>query len=209
MTSVSALPFTKTCCHDSIKSTEVQLLPHTTTSTPTSAAGEKSAQNEHGDKTLKSESATCEESEERGMLSRDREESEERDMVSRDREDGEERDMVSRDREESEESDRLSRDGDISRDSEDVTETFYMKLLAAVRVWVSSSAIDISTGLPQETGEERSVHLPPVHSVSGHQLQWNIFRRQMMSSLPRVCSDFKLNLQQSQDKVVQLASHFQ
>ena len=196
MTSVSALPFTKTCCHDSIKSTEVQLLPHTTTSTSTSAAGEKSAQNEHGDKTLKSESATCEESEERGMLSRDREESEERDTVSHGGEDGEEKDMV-------------SRDGDISRDSEDVTETFYTKLLAAVRVWVSSSAIDISTGLPQETGEERSVHLPPVHSVSGHQLQWNIFRRQMMSSLPRVCSDFKLNLQQSQDKVVQLASHFQ
>ena len=81
-----------------------------------------------------------------------------------------------------------------------------MKLSRAVKVWVSSEGC-VTT--PPPRAQDEVVYLPAVHAVSGHQLQWGIFRRQLMSSLPRVCADFRVSLEEAQDKVIQLAGHFQ
>lgn len=52
------------------------------------------------------------------------------------------------------------------------------------------------------------VFLPVVHSVHGDQLQWNIFHRQLVASLPKLCSQLKLDLTEAQESVTNTARQF-
>ena len=56
--------------------------------------------------------------------------------------------------------------------------------------------------------EGGGVFLPAVHSVHGDQLQWNIFHRQLVASLTKVCSQLKLNLPDAQESLTNTARQF-
>ena len=52
------------------------------------------------------------------------------------------------------------------------------------------------------------VFLPAVHSFHGNKLQWNIFHRQMVGSLAKVCSQLKLDLAETQESITNIARQF-
>ena len=52
------------------------------------------------------------------------------------------------------------------------------------------------------------VFLPAVHSFHGDKLQWNIFHRQMVGSLAKVCSQLKLDLAETQESITNIARQF-
>ena len=52
------------------------------------------------------------------------------------------------------------------------------------------------------------VFLPAVHSFHGNKLQWNIFHRQMVGSLAKVCSQLKLDLAEAQESITNIARQF-
>ena len=90
------------------------------------------------------------------------------------------------------------------------TQSSFTKIFQALSTWLTSSVEESRVTTPPESDERERVYLPPVPSVSGSQvqMQWSVFQRQMVSYLPRVCTDLKLNLALAQDKLTELARHF-
>ena len=80
----------------------------------------------------------------------------------------------------------------------------FVKLSRALATWTTSF---VTTS--HVAGKSVDVYLPAVHSVTGKQIQWNIFRRQLNSALPKVCASLNVNLTYAQQKVTEYASHFQ
>ena len=99
----------------------------------------------------------------------------------------------------------------------------FTKISRAFSIWLAvpsspydddddSSASQVDPGT-KETSSDGSavgggVFLPAVHSFHGDQLQWNIFHRQMVGSLAKVCSQLKLDLAEAQESVTSMARQF-
>ena len=94
----------------------------------------------------------------------------------------------------------------------------FTKISRAFSTWLTrplspcdddSSAVGVK---PADRGGSTTSHggvfLPAVHSVHGDQLQWNIFHRQMVGSLPKVCAQLNLDLSEAQESITNMASHF-
>ena len=80
----------------------------------------------------------------------------------------------------------------------------FVKLSRAVATWRSSCLTP-----PLVTGGAEDVFLPAVHGVTGKQIQWDIFSRQMNSALPKVCASLNVNLTHAQHKLTECAQRFQ
>ena len=92
----------------------------------------------------------------------------------------------------------------------------FTKISRAFSTWlVHSSQCDApSTVGLEETGvtegsADCAVFLPAVHSVHRNQLQWSIFRRQLVGSLPKVCAGLEISLSEAQHTLMDLTSQFQ
>ena len=102
--------------------------------------------------------------------------------------------------------------GDERNSSSKTTDSF-TKISQAFSTWLAppSSPSDDGHGTIQvepAAKESDGVFLPAVHSVHGNQLQWNIFHRQIVASLPKVCSQFKLDLPEAQETLTNMAKQF-
>ena len=102
-----------------------------------------------------------------------------------------------------------------------ITDSF-TKISRAFSTWLAvpsspyddddSSASQVDPGTKETSSDSRAVgggvFLPAVHSFHGDQLQWNIFHRQMVGSLAKVCSQLKLDLAEAQESVTSVARQF-
>lgn len=94
-----------------------------------------------------------------------------------------------------------------TRDSQ--SQSSFVKISQALSTWLARSPV-FGDPLPTpKVTEGETLFLPMVHSLTGSQIQWKIFRKQMASSLPKVCSDLNVDLPLAQDRLTELASHFQ
>ena len=88
----------------------------------------------------------------------------------------------------------------------------FTKLSMAVTNWVTGSQVDCdqqAKPLGDGSGQCSVVFLPAVHSVTGNQLQWNIFSRQLALSLTGVCADLEVNASHAQESLTGFTRHFQ
>lgn len=82
------------------------------------------------------------------------------------------------------------------------------KLSGALVTW-TTHCVTASTAVGGCGLEEREhVFLPAVHSVTGRQLQWSIFSKQLNSALEKVCSSLKVNLAHAQEIITDYTSQF-
>ena len=118
--------------------------------------------------------------------------------------------------------DRDVRGRELNAVEEKVTDSF-TKISRAFSTWLAvpsspynddddSSASQVES-VAKETYSDGSavgggVFLPAVHSFHGDKLQWNIFHRQMVGSLAKVCSQLKLDLAEAQESITNIARQF-
>ena len=90
------------------------------------------------------------------------------------------------------------------------SQSSFTKISQALSTWLTHSpACGDSVPPPEVVDEGKKVYLPVVHSLTGAQIQWKIFKKQISSSLPKVCGDLKVDLPLAQDRLTELTSHFQ
>lgn len=90
------------------------------------------------------------------------------------------------------------------------SQSSFMKISQALSTWLAHSPVSgDSVPMPEVADEGKKVFLPVIHSLTGTQIQWKIFKKQMASSLPKVCGDLKVDLPLAQDRLTELASDFQ
>lgn len=101
--------------------------------------------------------------------------------------------------------------GKVTKKKLSATQDSFTKLSRAFSTWLTPSLSVRETGFDVKESFRDSrgtVFLPAVHSIHGDQIQWSIFRRQVVATLPNVCAQFEVDLSKAQESITDMASQF-